>query len=77
MMALIPMDWIAAAVAVLASMGAAWLMGKANGTLRAKNRGLQDEVDAHDRINEADLGIGASDADNQRWLRDFHTKHGK
>lgn len=77
MMALIPTEWLAGLVALLASMGAAWLMGKANGALRAKNRGLQDEVDAHDRINEADLGIGASDADNQRWLRDFHTKHGK
>ena len=77
MLSLIPMDWIAAAVALLAALGAVWGVGKANGTLRAKNRGLQDEVDAHDRINEADLGIGASDADNQRWLRDFHTKHGK
>lgn len=33
------------------------------------------EVKAHDRINEADLGIGASDADNVAWLRDFHARH--
>lgn len=33
------------------------------------------EVKAHDRINDADLGIGAADLDNQRWLRAFHDRH--
>ena len=35
----------------------------------------KSEVKAHDRINDADLGIGAADLDNQRWLRDFHDRH--
>lgn len=35
----------------------------------------KSEVKAHERINEADLGIGASDADNVAWLRDFHARH--
>jgi hypothetical protein len=34
------------------------------------------EVKSHDRINEADLGVGASDAANISWLHDFHAKHG-
>lgn len=33
------------------------------------------EVKAHDRINDADIGIGASDAANVAWLRAFHDKH--
>jgi len=34
------------------------------------------EVKSHDRLNEADLGVGASDAANIAWMRDFHAKHG-
>lgn len=69
MMALIPMDWIAAAVALLAALGAVWGMGKANGALRAKNRGLQDEVDAHEVRSEVDNRI-AGERDARERLRD-------
>ena len=69
MLSLIPMDWIAAAVALLAALGAVWGMGKANGTLRAKNRGLQDEVDAHEVRSEVDNRI-AGERDARERLRD-------
>lgn len=65
-----PLAWLFGAAAL-------WLAGTRSNAVRAEKRGLQSEVGAHERINEADLGIGASDADNQRWLRDFHDKHSK
>ena len=48
-----------------------WLV-RADAVADAKRKA---EVKAHDRINEADLGIGASDADNVAWLRDFHARY--
>lgn len=41
----------------------------------SERRDLKQESDAHARINEADLGIGAADADNAEWLRNFGRKH--
>ena len=35
----------------------------------------EDDAKAQERINDADIGIGASDAANVAWLRDFHAKH--
>ena len=48
-----------------------WLV-RADAVADAKRKA---EVKAHDRINDADLGIGAADLHNQRWLRDFHDRH--
>lgn len=48
-----------------------WLV-RADAVADAKRKA---EVKSHDRINEADLGIGASDLHNQRWLRAFHDRH--
>ena len=48
-----------------------WLV-RADAVADAKHKA---EVKAHDRINDADLGIGAADLDNQRWLRAFHDRH--
>lgn len=64
--------------AVLAAVGqivwkflTLWLV-RADAVSDAKRKA---EVKSHDRINEADLGVGASDAANIAWLRDFHAKH--
>lgn len=35
----------------------------------------EDDAAAHRRMNDADLGIGASDAANFAWLRDFADRH--
>lgn len=45
---------------------------------KAKQAEAQAKADrkAHERINEADLGIGASDAERVKRLRDFAAKHG-
>lgn len=34
------------------------------------------DAEANDRMNDADIGIGAADAANVAWMRDFHAKHG-
>lgn len=41
----------------------------------AKADALRTDAKAQERMNEADLGIGASDAANVAWLRDFADKH--
>lgn len=49
-----------------------WLV-RADAVSDARHRA---EVRANDRINEADLGVGASDAANVKWLHEFREKHG-
>jgi type VI protein secretion system component VasK len=63
-------------IAALVALLGVWVAGKRSATQAAKIDTLEQEDAAHARINEADLGIGASDADNQRWLREFADKHG-
>lgn len=65
----------AAGIAVL--IGGAFLAGRRDAKQARKVQDLKAEVKAHERINEADLGIGASDADNQRWLREFHERNSR
>jgi hypothetical protein len=60
--------WLAGIFAVL---GGAWLAGKRQGALRAENKALQRRVETQERINDADLGFGATDADRVKRLRDF------
>lgn len=67
--------WLGAALTGLSVLFLAWVSGRREGGQKARVGALRADADAHRRINEADLGIGASDADNVRWLRDFHAKH--
>lgn len=41
-----------------------------------RNATLQNEVEAHDRINRADTGANLSDDERVKRLRDFADKHG-
>lgn len=34
------------------------------------------DAKANDRINDADIGIGAADCDNIKWLLEYRDKHG-
>lgn len=36
----------------------------------------KEELKQHERMNRADTGEGASDADNSEWLRKYGRKHG-
>jgi hypothetical protein len=74
--ALIPWDLLAWLAGGLAALVAVWVAGKRNGAVRAENKGLRNEVATHERINDADLGLGASDDERIKRLREFATKHG-
>jgi hypothetical protein len=57
-----------------------WFVAKRQGAQGAKAKQAEAQAKAerkaHERINEADLGIGASDADRIERLRGFAAKHG-
>jgi hypothetical protein len=55
-------------MAILASV---WFLGKREGKADARANRMKDELDAHDRITGAETGIGASDAERIKRLRDM------
>lgn len=65
-------------VGALALVGG-WFAAKRQGAQgqKAKQAEAQAKADrkAHERINEADLGIGASDAERVKRLREFAKKN--
>lgn len=63
---------------LLAVLGAAGLYfkGRSDAKAKADLRDLKEDMKANERINEADLGIGASDAERVERLREFAAKHG-
>lgn len=48
-----------------------YVKGRSDASAKARADGMRADLDAHERINDADTGAGASDADNRRWLRDY------
>ncbi len=66
--------WVAGIAVVI---GGAFLAGRRDAKQARKVEDMKAEAKAHERINEADLGIGASDDANMRWLREFHDKHSR
>ncbi len=42
---------------------------------RSEQREQDRDLKKHERMNDADLGIGATDADNVDWLRKFAKRH--
>jgi hypothetical protein len=65
--------WAAAAAAVI---GGAFLAGRRDAKQGQKIETLEAEAEAHERINQADTGIGATDADRVARLHDFAKRHG-
>jgi hypothetical protein len=63
--------WLGAAVAVLVAFAGAWVAGRREGRQDARADALRGDIKRHEAMNEADIGIGANDSDNIRWLRDF------
>lgn len=41
----------------------------------SERREQERDLKAHERMNDADTGSGASDADNAEWLRKFAQRH--
>lgn len=67
--------WIAGAVALVLAVLGAWVAGRREARQDARTEALEGDAKAHERINDADIGIGANDADNIAWLQSFHDKH--
>ncbi len=59
---------------------AGWFTAKRQGAQGQKARQAEAqakaEAQAHERMNDADLGIGATDSERIERLRDFAAKHG-
>lgn len=68
--------YIAAAGAALLGILGVYVKGRRDAKAKADLRDLKEDMKAHERINEADLGIGASDAERVERLRGFAAKHG-
>lgn len=54
-----------------------YFKGRADAKAKADIKAMKEDMKAHERINEADLGVGASDAERIERLREFAAKHGK
>lgn len=57
--------------AVIAAIGglAAYLFGVSKGRDKERYKKLRDDAKAGRRMDEADIGIGATDSANRDWLR--------
>lgn len=69
--------YIAVAGVALAGLAGVYVKGRADAKAKADTKAMKEDMKAHARINEADLGIGASDAERIERLRGFAAKHGK
>lgn len=67
-------------IAGAAVLAAGWFTAKRQGAKGQKAKQAEANAkaneQAHERMNDADLGIGASDAERIERLRDFAAKHG-
>lgn len=68
--------WLAAAGAALVGILGIYAKGSSDAKAKAQNAAMKEDLKAHERINEADLGVGASDAERINRLRGFAAKHG-
>lgn len=62
-------------LAVLGAVGI-YAKGRSDAKAKAENKAVKEDLKAHERINEANLGIRASDAERVERLREFAAKHG-
>ena len=63
--------WLAALGALIAAFVAAYLKGRGDSAARAETQKLEAEIDAHERINDADTGGGATAGERIKRLRDM------
>ena len=64
--------WLAAG----AGLVGVYLKIRSGDKAKAENKVMKEDLKAHERINEADLGVGATDGERIERLRDFAAKHG-
>jgi hypothetical protein len=64
--------YLAAGAGVLAL----YFKGRSDAKAKADSKAMKEDIKAHERINEADLGVGATDSERIERLREFAAKHG-
>lgn len=62
---------LGAALGAILAIGLAYLRGRSAGQDKAKRTAMEKEIKGHERITEADIGIGASDAERRKRLHDM------
>lgn len=67
--------WLLAAGAAILALAGVYLAGRQGAAQKARTDALEGDAKAQERMNEADIGIGAADGANIEWLRTFHDKH--
>ena len=68
--------WLSMIGVAFAALVAMWFGGRRAGKNAVKLDAAEQELDAHDRINKADVGAGLSDGDRVKRLRDYSKRHG-
>jgi hypothetical protein len=68
--------YLAGLGALMVALTMAYFNGRANGAIKAKNQRLKAEIDAHERINDADTGGGATDIERIKRLQHMADKLG-
>lgn len=63
--------YLAAFGALLVAFVVTYLKGRNDSAAAARHDQLKSEVDAHERINDADTGGGATDGERIKRLRDM------
>lgn len=67
--------WLGAAVAVILAVLGAWLAGKREARQEARSEAMRADAKRHKDMNDADIGVGATDEQHVKWLRDFAERH--
>jgi hypothetical protein len=68
--------YIIAALGAMVAIVTAFFRGKASANAKRDARDAKANEQAHGRMNDADLGIGATDGERIDRLRGFAAKHG-
>jgi hypothetical protein len=68
--------WLAAVAASLGVLASVWFVGYRNAMTRNKQKANESEIEAHERINNAETGVGATDADRIERLQDMGKRWG-
>jgi hypothetical protein len=63
--------WLAAVAASLGLLILSCLAGLRIEKARNKHKSAESEIEAHERINDAETGVGATDADRIKRLQDM------
>ena len=63
--------FFSAIVALIGAFVVAYFKGRRDSSIASENQQLKSEIDAHERINDADTGGGATDGERIKRLRDM------